>query len=405
MTRAIWIVLDSLGLGAAPDAADYGDEGADTFGHVAAACYAANRKSLRLPTLTRLGLPQAHALAHGTPAVGFGDLPSPEGIWGFAEERARGKDTPSGHWEAMGVALHEPFGIFPPGENCFPAELVRDLVAQGQLPGVLGNCHASGTEILARLGDEHLTSGKPIIYTSADSVFQIAAHEESFGLKRLLDLCGLARRLREPWRIGRVIARPFLGTPGTGFRRTPNRHDYALPPPEPTLFDAVLADGGKVIAIGKISEIFAHRGISHSVSASGPDALFDATIAALDTARAGDLVATNFVDFDSVYGHRRDAVGYGAALEAFDARLPELLGALRDGDLIVLSADHGCDPTWPGSDHTRETIPLLAWGPHFPARCIGRRSTFADLGQGIATHLRLPKMMNGCCFLTQATAT
>ncbi len=405
MTRALWIVLDSLGLGAAPDAADYGDAGADTFGHIAAACHAARRGALRLPTLTRLGLPQAHALAHGTPAVGLGDLPLPEGVWGYAIERACGKDTPSGHLESMGVVLHEPLGLFPARENCFPVELVHDLVEQGQLPGVLGNCHASGTEIIARLGGEHMISGKPIIYTSADSVFQIAAHEEFFGLQRLFELCELARRLLEPWRIGRVIARPFVGTSSSGFRRTAHRHDYALPPPRPTLFDAVQAGGGNVIAVGKIADIFAHRGISRCVLASGHDALFDATLAALESAGDGDLIATNFVDFDSLYGHRRDALGYAAALEAFDTRLQELLDELRDGDLIVLSADHGCDPTWPGSDHTRETVPVLAWGPHLPARCAGKRTSFSDLGQGIATHLQLPPMTEGCCFLTERTAS
>jgi phosphopentomutase len=347
-----------------------------------------------------LGLPQAHAAAHGKAAPGFENLPAPEGLWGHAMERACGKDTPSGHWETAGVVLTEPFGLFEDAEASFPESLLQALVEQGGLPGVLGNCHASGTEILQRLGAEHLRSGKPIVYTSADSVFQIAAHEQSFGLPRLYELCQLARGLLAPYNIGRVIARPFVGSAEAGFTRTGNRHDYALPPPAPTLLDAVLAAGGEVIAIGKIADIFAHRGISRSVPAHGHDALFDATLAAMAQAGSGSLVATNFVDFDSVYGHRRDLFGYAAALEAFDARLPELLGALREGDLLVLSADHGCDPTWPGSDHTRECIPALAFGPGYAPRALGRRGSFADLGQGMATHLGLPALAAGPCYLT-----
>jgi phosphopentomutase len=400
MSRAIWLVLDSLGLGAAPDAGAYGDAGADTFGHIAAVCAASPRGPLHLPNLSRLGLPQAHADAHGRAAPGFELAPPPEGLWGYAVERACGKDTPSGHWETAGVVLTEPFGLFEREHDSFPGALLQALVEQGGLPGVLGNCHASGTEILQRLGAEHLRSGCPIVYTSADSVFQIAAHEHSFGLERLYQLCQLARRLLAPYNIGRVIARPFVGTAQAGFARTGNRHDYALPPPAPTLLDAVVASGGEVVAIGKIADIFAHRGVSRSVPAHGHDALFDATLAAMAEAGSGSLIATNFVDFDSVYGHRRDLAGYAAALEAFDARLPQLLDALRDGDLLVLSADHGCDPTWSGSDHTRECIPALAFGPGYGPRALGRRDSFADLGQGMATHLGLPPLAAGRCFLS-----
>lgn len=398
MTRAIWLVLDSFGLGAAPDAADYGDTGADTYGHIVAACAATARGPLRLPELSQLGLAHAHAEAHGLPAPA-GSMP--RGLWGYAVERACGKDTPSGHWESMGVVLTQPFGFFPLGESCFPPELLDELVREAGLPGVLGNCHASGTEIMARLGAEHLASGKPIVYTSADSVFQIAAHEDSFGLERLYDVCKIARRLCDPWNIGRVIARPFLGSAQEGFQRTANRHDYSLPPPAPTLFDVALEHGREVVAIGKMGDIFAHRGISRSVAAAGHDALFDATLAALDDTRGGALIATNFVDFDSVFGHRRDVLGYAAALEAFDARLPELWRALRPGDLVVFSADHGCDPTWPGSDHTRETVPLLGWGPGFAPRALGRRDSFADIGQGLAAHLGLPRLAAGVSFLDE----
>jgi len=399
MSRAIWLVLDSLGLGAAPDAADYGDAGADTFGHIAEQCAKSGRGPMRLPNLERLGLPQAHAAAHGKAAPGFENTKAPVGLWGHARERACGKDTPSGHWETAGVVLTRPFGLFEARERSFPQELLDALVEQGSLPGVLGNCHASGTEIIQRLGAEHVQTGKPIVYTSADSVFQIAAHEEGFGLERLYRLCELARELLAPYDIGRVIARPFEGDAASGFRRTTHRRDYALPPPAPTLFDAVQAAGGEVIAVGKISDIFAHQGVSRSVTAYGHDGLFDATIDALSKAGDGALVSTNFVDFDMVYGHRRDVFGYAAALEHFDQRLPELLDALREGDLLVLSADHGCDPTLPGSDHTRECVPALAFGPGIGARAVGMRDSFADLGQTMATHLGLPPLAAGRSFL------
>ena len=400
MARAIWLVLDSLGIGAAPDAARFGDAGADTFGHIAGYCATAPRGPLRLPQLTRLGLPAAHALATGAPAAGFEHAEAPQVLWGCMAEQACGKDTPSGHWESAGVVLREPFGLFSAPTDSVPPALLDALVVQGQLPGVLGNCHASGTEIIAKLGAEHLASGKPIVYTSADSVLQIAAHEERFGLARLLSLCVLARELLVPYNIGRVIARPFVGSVEGGFVRTGNRRDYALPPPAPTLLDAVCTAGGEVVAVGKISDIFAAQGVSRTLAASGHDALFDATLQAMSEAGAGSLIATNFVDFDSVYGHRRDVLGYAAALEHFDARLPELLAALTEDDLLLLSADHGCDPTWTGSDHTREQVPLLACSPCLAPRALGRRTSFADLGQGIASHLGLSPLAAGRCFLT-----
>jgi phosphopentomutase len=399
MSRAIWLVLDSLGLGAAPDAAAYGDLGADTFGHIAATCAAAARGPLRLPALTHLGLPQAHAALHGAPAAGFDAMPPPQARWGHAVERACGKDTPSGHWESAGVTLAQPFGLFERETESFPDALLAALAARAGLPGVLGNCRASGTEILQRLGAEHVRSGRPIVYTSADSVFQIAAHEESFGLQRLYRTCEAARELLAPWNIARVIARPFTGEAASGFVRTGHRHDWSLPPPRPTLLDAVAGAGGEVVAIGKIADIFARRGVTREVAAHGHEALFDATLEALGQAGPGTLVATNFVDFDSVYGHRRDPLGYGAALEAFDARLPELLAAMREDDLLLLSADHGCDPTWPGSDHTRECIPVLAWSPWLSPHPLGRRNSFADIGQSIAAHLGLAPLAEGESFM------
>lgn len=405
MSRAIWLVLDSLGIGAAPDAADYGDAGADTFGHIAGACVARRGRPLGLPNLTRLGLPQAHAAAVGAFAAGFERAPSPIASFGFMVERSAGKDTPSGHWESAGVVVQQAFGRFEAAEESFPPGLLAALADAAGLPGLLGNCHASGTEILVRLGAEHLASGKPIVYTSADSVFQIAAHEQAFGLDRLYRVCSIARELLAPWNIARVIARPFVGDPTRGFRRTGNRHDYSLPPPAPTLFDVLTAAGGTVVGVGKIGDIFAHRGVEREVLASGHDALMDATLAELARAPTNSLIATNFVDFDSVYGHRRDVLGYAGALEAFDASLPRLLDALRPDDLLVLSADHGCDPTWSGTDHTRECVPLMAFAAGQVPRALGRRDSFADLGQGIAHHLGLPPLATGRSFLDRGSAS
>jgi phosphopentomutase len=311
-----------------------------------------------------------------------------------------GKDTPSGHWEMAGVPVLYEWGYFRDPQNTFPPPLLERLMAEGRLPGVLGNCHASGTEIIARLGEEHMRTGKPIVYTSADSVFQIAAHEETFGLERLIDLCLIARKLVDEYRIGRVIARPFIGRTASDFKRTGNRHDYAVPPPAPTLLDKLVASGGEVIGVGKIPDIFAHRGISREINAHGNDALFDATLAALADAPDRSLVFSNFVDFDTLYGHRRDTAGYARALEQFDVRLPTLLAQLRADDIVVLSADHGCDPTWTGTDHTRENVPVLAYGRGVGARSLGRRSTFADIGQSLAGFFGLAPMAYGTDFLS-----
>ena len=394
MPRAVLVVLDSFGIGAAADAVRFGDAGADTFGHIAEACAAGrgDRDGLRagrltIPNLARLGLLAAHTASTGRIAP----VTPPEvvtGAHGFAVETSRGKDTPSGHWELMGVAVDFDWGYFPDTRPCFPTDLVAALVREAGLGGILGDEHASGTEIIVRLGDEHRRTGKPICYTSADSVFQIAAHEETFGLERLYRTCEIARRLVDPLGIGRVIARPFVGTSSANYRRTPNRRDYAVPPPEPTLLDRAKAAGREVVAIGKISDIFAGRGVTKTVKAAGNMALFDATLAALDTAPDGALILVNFVDFDMEWGHRRDVAGYAAGLEAFDARLPELEARLRPDDLVVASADHGCDPTWRGTDHTREHVPVLAFGPGVPPRTFGRLG-FADVGASFAAHFGL----------------
>lgn len=405
MARAIVGVLDSLGLGASEDAARYGDEGANTFAHIVEACAAgaadvAGLRSgpIRLPNMAALGFGAAAAAARGRALPLAGPALS-AGAYGYAAERSAGKDTPSGHWEMMGLPVEQDWGYFPKGPPSFPRALVERLVAEAGLPGVLGDRHASGTEIIEELGAEHISTGRPIIYTSGDSVFQIAAHERHFGLQRLYDVCAAARRLVDEYRIGRVIARPFLGERQGEFRRTPARRDYATPPHGPTLLDRAREAGRAVIGIGKIGDIFAQRGLTRTVKADGNDAIFDAWLSEISAAPDGAVVFANFVDFDTLYGHRRNVAGYAAALEAFDRRLPDLRAILRSGDLAVLTADHGCDPTAPGSDHTREFVPVIAFGPGVKARAIGRRDTFADIAQTLASHLALPAMPIGQPFL------
>jgi phosphopentomutase len=395
--RAIIAVLDSFGIGSAPDAARFGDAGANTFGHILEVCAKTARGPLKIPNLLSLGLGlAAHQADPQVPALQNG---APTGRYGSAVELSKGKDTPSGHWEMMGLPVESDWGYFPKTVPTFPAALTEAFIAEARLPGILGDCHASGTEILVKLGVEHIRTGKPICYTSADSVFQIAAHETHFGLERLYEICLIARRLVDAYNIGRVIARPFLGERQGEFKRTGNRHDYATPPSRPTLLDIAKARGAEVIGIGKIPDIFAGCGITQKVKADGNAAIFDALLAATETAPEGAIVFANFVDFDSSYGHRRDVPGYAAALEAFDGRIPELKAALRPDDLVLFSADHGCDPTWEGTDHTREHIPILAFGPGIAPGAIGVRSSFADIGQSIAKHLGLAPLPVGTSFL------
>ena len=401
MRRAFLFVLDSFGIGHAPDAAQFGDAGADTFGHIRARCAAGQGDApglrsgpLKLPNMEKLGLSQAAQLAAGRQASDTGII----GFFGSAQEVSSGKDTPSGHWEMTGVPVTFDWGYFPDTVPAFPDDLVAAIVRKAGLPGILGNCHASGTEIITRFGEEHMRSGKPICYTSADSVFQIAAHEEHFGLERLYELCLTVRGLVDPLNVGRVIARPFIGDDTTSFKRTANRRDFAVPPPEPTLMDRVVAAGGRSLAVGKIGDIFAHRGISHLRKAPDNMAMFDAALDAMSDAGDGDLVFANFVDFDTLFGHTRDVPGYAAALEAFDARLPEALSRLQPGDLLLLTADHGCDPTWRGTDHTREQVPIIGAGPGLKPGSVGVRPTYADIGETIAEHLRLAPGPHGNSF-------
>src|SRR5690606_6639166 len=288
---------------------------------------------------------------------------------------------------------------FPRTQPAFPSDLIAEFVRRAGLPGILGDRHASGVPIIQELGEEHISSGKPICYTSIDSVFQIAAHETHFGLERLYDICEIAFELTERLKIGRVIARPFTGETRDTFRRTGNRRDFAIPPPEPTLLDRVKASGNQVFAIGKISDIYAGHGVTHKIKASGNMVLFDRTLEALDMATDGAFIMTNFVDFDQDYGHRRDVPGYAQALEAFDQRLPELIARLRPDDLLILTADHGNDPTWKGTDHTREQVPIMVFSPSLSAGTIGIRRTFADIGESIARWLGLAPGPHGKSFL------
>ncbi|GMG86876.1 phosphopentomutase [Biformimicrobium ophioploci] len=404
MKRAILLVLDSFGIGATKDAARFGDAGADTLGHIARACAEGNlpeRKNgaLDLPNLTRLGLMHAARESTGHFPAGSDAGAQIVGAYGYAEELSSGKDTSSGHWEMAGVPVQFDWGYFTDKENSFPPELLQALVEKCDLPGVLGNCHASGTEIIARLGEEHMRTGKPIVYTSADSVFQIACHEESFGLDKLMAVCETAYELLEDYNICRVIARPFVGKCAADFKRTGNRRDFSVRPPAPTLLDKLIESCGEVLAVGKISDIFAAQGISRKIKASGLDNLFDATLTAMDEGGDRSLVFTNFVDFDAEFGHRRNVAGYANALEWFDRRLPELLDKMQEGDVLVISADHGCDPTWPGSDHTREHIPVLVYGKGVKPGSVGARETFADIGQSLASHFGIAPLGFGRSFL------
>jgi len=404
MKRTIILMLDSLGIGASADADKFGDVGSNTFGHIAQWCAEGKANDgregpLHIPNLTKLGLAHACGDSVGSFPAGLDESAEVIGAYGYAQEISSGKDTPSGHWEIAGVPVLFDWGYFTDTENSFPQELLDQLVEQADLPGYLGNCHSSGTEILDLLGAEHMASGKPIFYTSADSVFQIACHEETFGLERLLKLCELARELLEPYNIGRVIARPFIGNDKSDFARTGNRRDYSVLPPAPTLLDRMAESGGEVVSVGKIADIYAQQGITKKVKGTGLEALFDLTLEQVKEAGDQTIVFTNFVDFDSSWGHRRDVAGYAKGLEYFDTRLPELLAILDEGDVLVLTADHGCDPTAPGTDHTREHIPVIFYGHNVPKGPLGLRETFADIGQSIAAYHGLPKLDYGKSFL------
>jgi phosphopentomutase len=398
MARAFLIVMDSVGCGGAPDAAEFGDAGANTLGHIALACAEGRADQgrsgpLHLPNLDALGLGAAMELASGLKAPGLGT--QPKGRWGAATEVSRGKDTPSGHWELAGVPVPWDWTYFPDTAPAFPEDLVALVCKLAGTTGILGNCHASGVPIIAEHCEAHLRTGWPICYTSADSVFQIAAHEEAFGLERLLKLCAdLAPHLHS-MRVGRVIARPFTGGPGN-FQRTANRHDFAMDPPAPTLLDWVQTAGRATHAVGKIGDIFSMKGVGKLWKGKNDLDLFDHLDRLLAAAEPGSLTFANFVEFDSLYGHPRDVAGYARALETFDARVGGFLARLRPGDLAIFTADHGNDPTWRGTEHTRERVPILCAG--VGAGPLGLRG-FVDIAASVAAHLGVDAQGPGRSFL------
>ena len=380
--RVIWIVLDSVGVGAMPDAAVYGDVGSDTLGNIA------RRRALHLPNLARLGLGNLKPLPHIEPA------PYPAAAFGRCALCSPGKDTTTGHWEMVGIHLAKPFPLYPHG---FPPEVIEEFERRiGR--GTLGNCAASGTEIIQQLGEEHMRTGKPIVYTSADSVFQVAAHEEVIPLWELYKICETARDiLRGPHEVGRVIARPFIGQPGN-FTRTPNRKDYAVPPPQGMLLDQLEANQIDVFSIGKIFDVFLGRGIQeHEKTKNNADGMAK-TLEAMDQVETG-LIFVNLVDFDQQFGHRNDVEGYARALEEFDAWLPLLERKLQFDDLVIITADHGCDPTTPSTDHSREYVPLLAYRPRkMEGINLGLRRSLSDIGQTVAENFGT-KISQGASFL------
>lgn len=378
------MVLDSAGIGEMPDAAEWGDAGADTLGNIL------KSRELDLPNLEKLGLGNIRPL-HGVPASD-----SPIGSYGKCTLASNGKDTTTGHWEMAGIILQKAFPTFPDG---FPARIIDRFVAEANVPGILGNVPASGTEIIKELGEEHVATGKPIVYTSADSVFQIAAHEEVVPIDRLYEMCEIARKILDGEdKVGRVIARPFLGANSADFKRTENRHDYAVAPPNENLLPMLKDAGLDVVCIGKIASIYDSVGVTQDLTAKNNDQTIDQTINALNAESTG-LIFSNLVDFDMLYGHRRDTEGYSKALEHFDARLPEIFDAMSDDDLLVLTADHGNDPTFRGSDHTREYVPLLVYSKNpKPGVDLGTRGSLADIGATVAENFGL-SLRNGESFL------
>jgi len=403
MSRAFLLVMDSVGIGGAPDAdrffnGDVPDTGANTVAHIAQACAEGRAEDgrsgpLRLPNLDALGLGAAVRLASGADVPGL--EADPTGLWGCAREHSPGKDTPSGHWELAGLPVPWDWHYFPDTVPAFPDDVTRAAAQAAGTEGILGNCHASGTTIIAELGAEHMRTGWPICYTSADSVFQIAAHEETFGLERLYQMCRTLAPMLHEMKVGRVIARPFVGSPEQGFVRTTNRKDFAITPPAPVLTNWAQDAGRKVHGVGKIGDIFSMQGID--TLDKGSDAELMGHLSRLvDSAEDGSLTFANFVEFDSQYGHRRDISGYARALEWFDAEIGRILPRLRPGDLFLLTADHGNDPSWVGTDHTREQVPVLIAG--LGAGQIGQVN-FADVAASIAHHLNIPAQGPGRTFL------
>jgi phosphopentomutase len=388
MPRVFLFIMDSFGVGGAPDAVAFGDEGANTFTHIA------ENAAFDIPNLVSLGLSKAAGLVTGKDI-----FPAQvKGLWGVAREISKGKDTITGHWEMAGVPLSRDWGYFPNTVPAFPQVLIDGIATRAKVPGFLSLSHASGTQVIEDYGEQHIRTGKPIMYTSADSVIQFAAHENHFGLERLYNLCRFARELTYDLNIGRVIARPFVGETAKTFTRTGNRKDFALLPPSPTLLNVLTDERRSVVSIGKIGDIFAHSGTGKEVKAAGLDVLMATTAREMQVLGAGGLLFTNFVDFDSNFGHRRDPQGYAGAVNHFDKWLGSALALLRQGDRLIVTADHGNDPTWRGTDHTREQIPVLCYGPGLTPGSIGRRQSYADIGQSIAKYLGTTKLAAGEAF-------
>jgi len=384
--RICLLVLDSAGIGEMPDAAAWGDAGADTLGHIL------NSRQVDLTNLQRIGLGNIRALE------GLAPVSHPIGSFGKCTLKSNGKDTTTGHWEMAGIILEQAFPTYP---NGFPPRIVDQFIERSKVPGILGNVPASGTEIIKELGEEHVRTGKPIVYTSADSVFQIAAHEEVIPIDRLYEICEVARNvLKGQDEVARVIARPFLGSNSADFKRTENRHDYAIPPPSRNLLPLLKEAGRDVVCVGKIASIYDSLGVTSDLMAKNNDQTIDQTIRALGEKSSG-LIFSNLVDFDMLYGHRRDTEGYARALEHFDSRLPEILGALLKDDLLIMTADHGNDPTKDGSDHTREYVPLLVYGQSAKSGVnLGTRQSLSDIGQTVAENFGLT-LDDGVSFLNE----
>jgi phosphopentomutase len=389
VARVFLFILDSFGIGNAPDAAAFGDEGSNTLAHIC------DHLPLHLPHMASLGLGLAAEAASGRNPLAPATL---IGRWGCATEVSQGKDTITGHWEIAGVPVPFKWHYYPQTQPAFPGELADAIIARCNLPGLLALNHASGTQVIEDFGEEHVRTGKPIIYTSVDSVIQIAAHEKHFGLQRLYDVCKVARDLTYDIKVGRIIARPFLGETAKTFERTGNRKDYAIAPPSPTLLKILSDAGRQVISVGKIGDIYGHVGTGEEIKVSGNAAMMEKILETMPRLKDGGLLMTNFVDFDTLYGHRRDPVGYGKLLEAFDAELPKVFGQMQPGDRLILTADHGNDPTFKGTDHTRERIPIMIYGPDIVPGSIGGRMSFTDIGQSIATYLTIDPLSAGESF-------
>ncbi|QIQ41535.1 MAG: phosphopentomutase [Buchnera aphidicola (Aphis urticata)] len=406
MKRVFLMILDSFGIGSSIDSYKFNDHGADTFGHIVEKCFLgeANKERvgcLKIPNLKKLGIVRAYKSSTGKYPLGFHEKFNESKIiasYGFASEISSGKDTTSGHWEIAGVPVLDDWYYFKKINNTFPNTLINEIINNFKLPGILGNCHASGTEIITKLGEEHIKTGKPIFYTSSDSVFQVACHENTFGLSKLYKLCQKIRHLlnANKFKIARVIARPFIGNNKLNFQRTGNRLDLSIKPPSITVMEKLIHEKqGEVVGIGKISDIYAGVGISKSIKSFGLEELCNTTINEMKLAKNNTIVFTNFVDFDSIWGHRRDVSGYAKGLEFFDNQLFNIINLVKEKDLLIITADHGCDPTWLGTDHTRENVPILIYSPGKKTKFLGHRKTFSDIGQTIAKYFSLSEMKYG----------